>query len=130
MYIKQNFTKQPHATNHTLHSTHLLLQSLDDVMQQGHVFVCAGLCIDDPVQTAELEAVSISSVSTVHDIPERQHHLQYFLQFVAGFEFVAGKEDVLDLWPCFGESLVACLDEVKGSQPLDVPRNAGRSQLQ
>ena len=39
-------------------------------MEQGHFLVGTGFSIDNPVETTELETISISSVSTVHDVAE------------------------------------------------------------
>lgn len=98
-------------------------------MQQCHLFLGTGLGVHHSVETAQLEAVCVPSVPTVHDIPKRQDHFQHFLELVAALQFIAGKEDVLDLWPRLGEPFVSGLDEVQGFQSLDVSGNAGKSDI-
>lgn len=103
--------------------THLGLQSLDEIVQEGRLPVHTGLCVDDFVEAGQFESRCIAPVPSVHEVPKSQHDLKEFTQLLAGRELPAGKEDILHLRPQVFQSLIQCLLEIESLQSLAIARD-------
>ena len=66
-------------------------------MQESHVLVAARLCVRDPRQRVQLEAVGVAPLAAVHVVAEGEDQLQHPLQPLAPLHLLRGLQHRLNL---------------------------------